>query len=364
MTKAARFLAKVYDKTGATLKKVIDSEMMIELPRISREASKATSDITLTLALPWDDFGYGTEIAEFFLVKLYAINEAHPSGYLVYQGFITEISGMLSRDTSHIELRLFPLESILGNAFWKSGSGQSLADYTVAYGGADIDQILSEAVTNVNTLYGTSYLTSDLGNPGLSIAVDFVEQTHLQAIERAAKFLDATWYWRVKPDGTLQLRQYADATADHRLILGTHIESLDVTRTLLDMRNGVRVEYTGPAYAFSSDSASETAYGKRQKKIADGSIQDGTSATALGDGEVARLKDVKIQTQVVVNAQYDLESILPGDTCRIVNVPDTASQMVSGVFRILRTEYDGTTMSLHLSEIARNFGVEFARAIE
>lgn len=364
MAQAARFLAKVYDKTGVTLKKVIDAGLMLELPRISRDVSKPTSDITLALALPWDDFGYGTEISEFFLVKLYAINDAHPSGILVYQGFITEITGILNRDTNHVQLRVFPLESILNNAFWKSGGTESLADYTITYVTADVDTMFSDAITNIHTLYGTSYFTNDLGNPGASITVNFVEQTHQQALDKAIKFLNATWYWRVKPDGTMQLKQFSDATATHSLVLGKHIDSLEVTKTIMDLENGVRVEYTGPAYVFSSDATSETAYGKRQKKISDTNIQNAGSATALGDGEVARLKDVKIQTKIVLNAQYDLETIFPGDTCRIVNVPDTASQMVSGVFRILRTEYDGMTMTLHLAEIVQNFGVEFARAIE
>lgn len=360
---AARFIAKVYDATGATFKTTIGADSILSLPRISREVSKPSSDVTLSIAMPWDDFGYGTTIREFFLVKLYAINDAHPSGILVFQGFITEIAGKLSRDTNHVELRLFPLESILNNAFWKSGGTQSLADYTITYAAADVDTMFSDAITNINSLYG-SYFTSDLSNPGASITVNFVEQTHQQALDKAIKFLNATWYWRVKPDGTMQLKQYNDVTATHQFVLGRDIESLNVTKSILEIKNGIRVEYTGPAYVFSSDATSQTAYGRRQKKMSDSNIQNAGSATALGDGELARLKDVKTQTQIVINAQYDLETIFPGDTCKIVNVPDTSSQMVSGVFRILRTEYDGTTMTLHLSEIVQNFGVEFARAIE
>ena len=89
---STRFIAKIYDKTGATFKGTIPSESMLDLPSITREVSKPSSDITLSLALPWDNFGYGTKINEFFLVKLYAVNENHPSGTLVYQGFITEIN--------------------------------------------------------------------------------------------------------------------------------------------------------------------------------------------------------------------------------------------------------------------------------
>lgn len=360
---AARFLAKIYDKTGVTLKKVIDPGAILDVGKIVREVNKPASDLTLSLALPWDDFGYGTEISEFFLVKLYAMNDAHPSGVLVYQGFITEITGKLASMTNHVELRIFPLESVWNNAFWKSGAGQTLGDYTITYAGADVDTMFSDALASVNTLMGTSYFTGDLSNPGVSITVNFVEQTHKQGIDKAIKFLNATWYWLIKADGTVLLKQYSDATATHRFVLGQEIESLEVTKTIMDVKNGVRVEYTGPAYVFSNDGTSETAYGLRQKKINDSNIQNAGSATALGDAEVAKQKDVKIRTKIVVNAQYDLETIFPGDTCTLVNLSSSSSQMVSGVFRILRTEYDGATMTLHLADIVRNFGNEFEKAI-
>lgn len=224
--------------------------------------------------------------------------------------------------------------------------------------------MFAAAITNINTLYGTSYFTGSLGNPGASITVDFVEQTHQQALDKAMTFLDTSWRWRVTPAGVIELAQYADSSATHQFVLGRDIESIEVTRTIMDVKNGVRVVYAGPAYAFSNDAASETAYGKRQKKMGDTNIGNVGSATALGDGEVSKLKDVKIQTMVTVNAQYNLETIFPGDTCRIVNVNDSTSQMVQGIFRILRVEYDGTRATLHLAEIVRNFGVEFARAIE
>lgn len=360
----ARFLAKLYDKTGATFKRVLDANILTELPRISREVSKPASEIVLSLALPWDDFDFGTTISDFFLVKLYAINDNHPDGILVYQGFITEIHSILAIGSDHVELRVFPLESLLDFAFWKSGSGQTLGDYTKSYSGADVDTIMGDAITDANTVHGTAYFTSSLGNPGVSITADLVELTHLAGINKALGFLDATWYWRVRADGTFELRQWSDATADHRFTLGQDVDMIDSTRSLIDIKNGIRVEYTGPAYSFYNDATSEGSYAKRQEKQSDTSILNLTSADAFGNGLVAKKKDPKTKTKLTVNAQYDLETIKPGDTCRVLNVSNSNPMLSSAtIYRIIRVEYDGATAQLHLSDIVDNFGVEFGKAI-
>lgn len=80
---------------------------------------------------------------------------------------------------------------------------------------------------------------------------------------------------------------------------------------------------------------------------------------AKGNGEIARLKDPKTKTLVTVNANYAIETILPGDTIKILNVPSGSSSLLSGqVLRIQRVEYDGSLAVLHLADITDVFGSE------
>ena len=232
MAQAAKFIAKVYDRTGATYKTTIDADTIISLPRISREVSKAASEVTLALAKPWNDFGFPLLLSEGFLVKLYAVNSAHPTGILVYQGFITQIKTKLSGSP---EITLYPLESILGNAFWKSGGGETIGDYTVVYAAADVDTMFSNAITNANSVHG-SYFTADLDNPAASLTVNFVENTHAQAMQTAIGFLDDTWYWRTRPDGTIQLKQFNEVTPTHTFVLGRDVAELEATRTIVNVK--------------------------------------------------------------------------------------------------------------------------------
>jgi hypothetical protein len=93
--------------------------------------------------------------------------------------------------------------------------------------------------------------------------------------------------------------------------------------------------------------------------LSDSGIQNSGSADSRGNGEVARLKNPFTKTQITVNANYAIETILPGDTVKVTNVPSGASSLLSGqVLRIQRIEYDGALALLHLADIIEIFGNE------
>jgi len=357
---AARFFAKVFTPTGATTRRVLGADIMLSVPRIIREVNKPCGDLSLAIALPWDDFGYGDAdgINLFDLVKVYAVNEANPTGVLVYQGHIEEITGTYSAGTNALSLRLFPVDALLSRSLWKSGS------YAVAYAGADVDTIFSDAIDDVNTIYGATFLTKNLGNPGVSITQTFTRQTHLAAVTSAAKFLTSTWYWRMRANGQVDLAQFNDVTADHRLTVEKDVDSISAIKSLLDTKNKVVVSWGGgPTDAEYSDATSITNYGRRMSLVSDSGIGNSGSADAKGNAEVARLKDPFTKTVLVVNSNYPIETIQPGDTVKVVNISGDTSQMVSGVLRVLRVEYDGSTARLNLADVVDNFGNELAKIV-
>lgn len=351
--KAARFFAKIYSSTGGSFRRVLGSGVLLSIPRIVREVNKPAGEITLDVALPWDSFGYGSTINLFDLVKVYAVNDANLDGLLVYQGHITEIETHFDATGNGVSLRIFPIDALLGNAFWVGTA------YTVAYAGADVDTIFSDGIDDANTVHG-SFFTKNLGNPALSVTVNFVQKTHLEALQSAFEFLSATWYWRIRANGHIDLQQYSDVTQTHTLALGKHVDSIQAGKSILNLKNLVRLGWgSGPTYAVYSDGTSQTAYGHRDEALTDSGIQNSGSADAKGNGEIARLKDPRTKTVLTVNANYAIETILPGDTVKIVNVPSGASSFLSGqILRIQRVEYDGSLAVLHLADIVDVFGSE------
>ena len=350
---SARFFAKVYNPSGSTFRRVLDSGAFLNVPRIVREVNKPAGDLRIEIALPWDDFGYGSTINLFDLVKVYAVNANNPSGVLVYQGHIVEIDSYFDAHRNGVSLRLFPIDALLSNAFWV-GSG-----YTVSYAGADIDTIFSNAIDDLVAVHG-AFFTKNLGNPGLSVSVNFVQKTHLESLNSAFGFLNASWYWRIRANGQVDLQQYSDVTATHTLAVGKHVDAVQAGKSILNVKNLVRLGWgSGPTYSVYSDATSQNAYGHRDTALSDSGIQNSGSADAKGNGEIARLKDPKTKTLVTVNANYAIETILPGDTIKILNVPSGSSSLLSGqVLRIQRVEYDGSLAVLHLAEILDVFGSE------
>lgn len=354
----ARFFAKVYDNSGVTFKRVLGADIQLSAPNIVREVNKPASEIQLDLALPWDDFGYPTYIAEGFFVRVWAVNEANPTGLLIYQGIIEEITGSFAIGKDSVSLRLRPIDVLFSNSFWKrSGS------YVFTYSSADIDTIFSDAIDDVNAIYGT-FFSKNLGNPGLSITQQFTRQTHLNVMQSAAGSLPATWFWRVNANGTVDLTQFNDSVADHTLTLGLDVDTIQATKSIINTKNKILVSWGGgPTDSEYTDAPSETLYGRRMTLVSDSGIQDLTTANSRGNSELARKKNPFTKTMLVVNANYPIETIKPGHTVRVVNKTLNTSQMLNGIYRILRVEYNGLIAILHLDEIINNFGTEFERSI-
>lgn len=353
MPTSARFLAKVYNPFGSTFRRVLDSGTFLNVPRIVREVNRPAGDLRMEVALPWDNFGYGSSINLFDLVKVYAINANNPSGLLVYQGHIVEIDSYFDAHRNGVSLRLFPIDALLSNAFWV-GSG-----YTVSYAGVDIDTVFSDAIDDLVAVHG-AFFTKNLANPGLSVSVNFVQKTHLEILNSAFEFLNASWYWRIRANGQVDLQQYSEVVATHTLALGKHVDVVQTGKSILNVKNLVRLGWgSGPTYSVYSDATSQAGYGHRDTALSDSGIQNSGSADAKGNGEIARLKDPKTKTLVTVNANYAIETILPGDTLKILNVPSGTSSLLSGqVLRIQRVEYDGSLATLHLADIIDVFGKE------
>jgi len=361
MSQAARFFAKVYSFDGSTFRRVLDASLFTSVPSIIREVGKPAGDLTLALALPWDDYGYGESngINEGDLVKVYAVNVANPTGLLVYQGHIEEIETLFSPSDNHVSLKLYPIDALLSMALWKEGG-----DYIVEYASADIDTIFDDAIDDINTAYGVSFFSKNLGNPSLSVDVQFVRSYFVDALITAAGFLDTTWYWRINANGQIDLDQWNEVTADHSFTVGKDVESIRAISSLVNVINREVVSWGAiPTDSEYQDVTSIGLYGLRMGLVEDSDILAINGANARGAGDLSRSKNPFIKTELVVNAQYAIETIKAGDTCTIRNVKAVSTQFLSGIFRIVRVEYDGATAKLHLSDIISNFGNEFSKAI-
>lgn len=150
-----------------------------------------------------------------------------------------------------------------------------------------------------------------------------------------------------------------------RQALGKHVDSIQAGKSILNLKNLVRLGWgSGPTYAVYSDATSQAAYGHRDEALTDSGIQNSGSADVKGNGEITRLKDPRSKTVLTVNTNYAIETILPGDTVKVLNVPSGTSSLLSGqVLRIQRVEYDGSLAVLHLADQVDVFGNEIIESL-
>ena len=60
--------------------------------------------------------------------------------------------------------------------------------------------MFSDGVDDANAVHG-SFFSKNLGNPALSVNVNLVQKTHLESLNAAFVFLDATWQFSGAPSG-------------------------------------------------------------------------------------------------------------------------------------------------------------------
>lgn len=352
---ALKWFLKIYGPTG-TFKQTVDSSLLTSNPTVVREVGKPASDVSVTLAVPFDK----SPVSAGDRVKLYCLRTTNPDGspvsgvnpVLYYQGNAEEPT--LSVDQAgrdNVEVRMFPIDALMNRTLWKKTA------YAFTLGPEDPSAMIGEAVDDLNAVYGSVFskaLTSSAQL--LTLAVE--DSRHLQAIQNSAALLPSGWQWRVEPDGTVRVRQWP-ATATHSVTFAKQVDSITCTISLLNTVNHVVVKW-GSTYSEYSDLVSIAAYGKRTKFVNDPSVTTLSASDARGASELAASSPT-VRTVVVVNSFYLNETIQPGDTVKILNIPSTLP--FSGINRIVRVEYDGSLATLHLAEVTNNFSNELRKFI-
>lgn len=356
MQNAAKYLIKVYDHSGATVRRVFDSGSIISEVVVTREANKPCGEVQLELAVAWDDVGYGqsTGVNPYDFVSIYAITETSPNGILIFQGNVEEEKVRYSGGENRLLLRLFPMDA-----------GLSHLAFLYAPGGTpDVTDVFTAASSTFNGATYYPLLTNNLAVTGVTLTI-INSLSALNALNTAFANLDGTWYWRVRPDGHLDLQQYADSTPTHKLLLNRDIDDITPSKSLLDVVNYVTIDFSDGGGAHTTvyqNAPSVAAYGKRSQYFS-----LGTSTQAQSDLEgnniISKDGDIFSKIRVTVNARYAIETILPGDTVKIMNTTTQEAVWLPTVLRVLRVRYDGMTAVLDLSKVFDNYGVELGRLI-
>ena len=244
-----------------------------------------------------------------------------------------------------------------------------------------------DIISDILTKAATKITAGDIDLTGQVIYYVYNNTTARQAIDKAREYSLADWYWYVGADNLLNFKQANTTTPDHTLFIEKHILKIDTQKTMRDLKNEVRfiggfydntVIDVGPPivlrpptnslytpntqlYKIYQDAASIATYGKRSHVIIDKSVIDEDTADAQANKFLTENSEPAVRATVEVidsngddSPGYDIESLHPGDTVKIIDPRtidnSTEPYSLTQIFIIQTVQYDFDKATIELSQ--------------
>jgi len=362
-----QFSVKIYDSL-AVFQKNISPNLIQNRIQFDQKINGGQGQLIIDLAINFDEPPTWTE--KFNFIRVYESDEDN-SSRLIYSGWISQRVPYFFGNRQGIKLVCLGLVSLMSLSLYKDG-----ASFDVVQSAVDPGAVIDDIISTFQGVYppsgGFEWIGSDAqagirdgGNVdtvGTNIAFTYEKNTWQEASQKTTDLADPDWYWFVDKGGDFFFKEKA-ATADHTFIMGRHINSIEIPDSIEDVVNDVTVAYDGGTEN-ATDATSITAYGKREKYINESAnTSDSTTAQQRATKEVEDNKNAKIEATLVLNNTFDIESIRPGQTCKILNFKKGASILGENM-KIVSTNYDnGETLSIELERV-RTFRQELQNFVD
>ena len=323
----------------------------IEYTSFVKAVNSGLQELKFRIARKLDEFNDDNEFDLNKKIELWVYDgDTGSEGAVVYSGYITEQNPIIEGAKEFVDIICLGYYSKLSADILKDGSQTTL--YTKATDGltttsGDISQAtVSDVIRAIIQLYQENNDDSELsvltiqdgGEDSVEetdnlMQVIFSGKTYQEAIEDCKNYAPANWYWYIGEDNVFRLKQKAN-TADHIFRLGADILSIKVEKNIQSIYNVILVwgydidGGTTIAYKEYKDDASIAQYGRRVYQTTLYNVKDEETMDNLGNSILQENKDptIKITLEVADNNDnskgYDIESINPGDTCKIANLEE------------------------------------------
>lgn len=346
------FQVKVYEDDGTTPLGVLTS--VKNEPSFRAEMNSGYGECVLYLNLPPDEIG-SSLIDYMRFVKIYVFSETYPKGKLVYTGFISQYSPYVKGSEEGVSVTLLGHISLLNFDYYKNGSS-----YTVEHSSVDPAVIVKAIIDHANSVFPHAVLSYDssgttIETVGESVSYTFEDDKWKDALENAVNQAGDGWWWLVDHTGEVWLQE-KPSSAIHIFTIGKDVEEFDGEKTTEELVNATQVRYDGGTED-NVDSTSIAAYWRRGSIVEDSRIKTSATAVLRADTEVSGNKDPKKNLRLVVNSNYDIESIRPGDTCKIRNWK-LGDDLFGDNMQIVSIDYSLDKIVLELESSRRNLGEE------
>lgn len=289
-----------------------------------------------------------SEYAEGDLIKVIVFDNANPSGRQIYFWQVSKLGRIQDLSSQLIRLTCLWIHYITNNVFIIQ-SGYN----------ADPWDIIKILIDMINAKYPgalLSYAGGNIQNYWSNIQLWFNQIYVSQAIQRVIDAID-WYYFFIDAEGEVYF-QPKPVSPTHNLTNQKDTENIALTNNIETVKNAIVVRFIDfisinwvPFYDYvtADDISSQTANWYREL-YEDGSwflpVWDTAEAQAYANARVSELTNIKKDTTIIVNDNYDITSILPGHTIKILNFDYSITNL-----QVLKTNYNGTSVTLTIDRL-------------
>jgi hypothetical protein len=274
----------------------------------------------------------------------------------IYRGYISLIEREIDAQSEVVTVHLLGYYTLLSLDVLKNGSQTTL--YSKSTTGlsttsgdlnpTDVGLMARAVIDRFNaetTSSRISYEAADVPNTGTNATYIFEQKTYREAIDKLKELAPENVYWYVDEIGRFSFKEIP-ATPTHTFIFGRHFTRVRVERSLETVRNVLLLWDGASTYKSYTDTGSIALYGRRVARINDFGSSNVNAMAALAAKFLAENKEpgsklicTILDNNNVRDMGYDIESIRPGDTCRLLGFSSELSDIFRDNMLITRVNY-------------------------
>jgi hypothetical protein len=322
----------------------------VSYTNFTKAINSGLQELSFILARKIDEFNSSNEFDLNMKVQIEVFDDdVSGEGLIIYSGYITEQNPIISGSLESVKIICSGYFSKLSTDILKSGSQTELytkaTDGLTATSGDISTALVSDVVRAVLTYYNTNNNDSEIevltiqdgGEASIETTTNYMKmkfsgKTYSEVLDICKELAPPNWFWYIGADNVFRFKQKPE-TATHNFSLGKNIKSINVEKNIQTVYNvillwGYDDDGTSIAYKEYKDDASISLYGRRVMQKTLYNVKDEETLDNLGASILEESKDpqIKITLEVIDNNEnnkgYDIDSIEPGDTCKITNLAE------------------------------------------
>jgi len=220
-----------------------------------------------------------------------------------------------------------------------------------------------------------NYDTDSIDDTSTTQTYRFQSEQFLDSINVIRGLSPLNWYWHLGADGLMQFHA-KPATATHTLVVGREINTIRPIKNMENVKNcylfwnTIHSSEGKSIFKRYKDATSIASYDYHYAKAVDSRYEVESTVSAKATAFINSNKDPVVRAVITVidnnsyDKGYDIESIVPGDTCKILNLSPTAAQFFDDNMTIVAVHYtdDLTRAELEIETVPRQLASEHREA--